>query len=256
MAATAHEDRLAMMDYMAHMGDIKDTPTRQLMDTAIESSRRNRITESGNLQSEADAARRLKQCDYLPKDGTRGAQQAEWEALGFVFGKDKDDLYRNVEFPLGWSLENRESDSRHLTVVDDRGQARGGLSAKHTFYDRWANCSLKRRISISNADYVLPSRRKAVEARRKLPRDQRGVEEQAVVITYVQSGVNYPQQAVLLKAGVFKATPADDGWEAQSAASEQVNAAAKAWLAENYPEWEDKGAYWDIEIPGGVFGRE
>lgn len=234
----------AFYDFLRH--DITDKPMSEIMALAAKCTTRNRITEGGNLQSEVDASQALQRSPKLAKEGTTGGDQAKWEAAGFKFGEDKDGIFRNVDFPDGWTLQALEQDQRHLSLIDNSGQKRGGMFVKDTFYDRCANCHLSKRISISDASHVLPQY--------KGTRD----EVAAYVITYAESGVNYPSQAVLLDAGVFKAPiegEADD-WPAHDAARKQAKEAATAWLTENYPDWEEVGAYWDISIPGGVFSQK
>ena len=231
----------AFTDFLRH--DITDMPLSEVLELAAQTTTRNELVGEGqNLRSEVDAANHLKRTlSYLAKTGTTGKQQAEWEACGFKFGEDKNDLYRHVEFPEDWSLQNLEADARHLSIVDEFGRVRGGMSAKHTFYDRWAYCFLKRRFDTADAKWVINKYK-----------DSKDV---ALFVTFEAKDVRYPNTAVLLKAGVFKVTPADDSWGAKDPAQQKAMGALTAWMDEHYPHWKSTNAYWDVHVPGGVFRR-
>ena len=244
---TAHQDSLAMREVLKH--DFEGLTQSQIMGICIDATRNNLIHENGCLDSEVRAARSLsRNLNKLPKDGTLNGKQAQWEELGFEFFDDADDIYRHADFPDGWGVEHRQGDSRHMSIVDENGNERGNIFAKHTFYDRYANCGLRVRISIANASHILPEYK-----------DRDDIE--AVVITFRHEAAKYPDYAVITQAGIFTA-PVDptlegmEKWDDESAANKSVRAEAEAWLAEHYPDWRSPAAYWDVEIPGGIIKGE
>jgi hypothetical protein len=87
---------------------------------------------------EAAGQRQLVASSVLPRD--RGGD-AEYEALGFVFGAVVDDLFQQATLPLGWSKRGTDHDM-HSEVLDERGIPRAGVFYKAAFYDRKASMNL------------------------------------------------------------------------------------------------------------------
>lgn len=92
--------------------------------------------------------------ETLPKD-LRG-EQPLFEKLGFVFGKDADDIFVNVTFPKGWRKKPTDH-SMWSEILDDKGRKRGMIFYKAAFYDRSAHGSLDTRFSVQD-DYGKPIR--------------------------------------------------------------------------------------------------
>lgn len=155
----------------------------------------------------------------LPKDGTSDDQRKVWESLGFVFGKDHDNLFVNVMFPAGWTWKATEH-SMHNDLLDDKGRKRAGMFYKAAFYDRSAHIRLTRRYQ-AGEDYSTDTRPRPVNVR-----DYDGT--------------------VLHVVGQTQRT--DQGDNAARCAAIEANDAlvdrANDWLTENYPNWRDPLAYW------------
>ena len=211
----------------------------EIMKIAAKATTDNTVVNDINTAREVRATQRLKkELSRLPHEGTTGPDQARWEKAGFVFGASADDLYRDVKFPDGWSIENRERDTRHMTLVDAQGNARGGMSAKHSGHDNWAQCNIYTRLRVQDAKYIVPSFK-----------ETKGIV--AVVITFRQVDVKYPDIAVIADAGIFSLkTKRPGSWQIDTAARKKVRARAEAWLNDVYPNWKDPSAYWDVEICG------
>lgn len=96
----------------------------------------------------------------LPIDGTL-ENRDKWEALGFIFGEDEDELFVHVQMPQGWKLiKDPESDCRHSLLLDEQERIRGRMFYKAAFYDMKASIFLKRRFTINryasgNSDTML-----------------------------------------------------------------------------------------------------
>jgi hypothetical protein len=69
--------------------------------------------------------------------------QADFEALGFVFGDPVpgDELFREMTLPSGWSKRATDH-GMHSEVIDERGLRRVSVFYKAAFYDRRADMSI------------------------------------------------------------------------------------------------------------------
>lgn len=59
----------------------------------------------------------------------------DFEAMGIKFGKNVDDLFVEVELPLGWKVEPTDHSMWNM-LVDDTGKKRAEIFYKAAFYDR------------------------------------------------------------------------------------------------------------------------
>lgn len=86
---------------------------------------------------ERDGQRQLVNSDRLPSEFS--GDRAEWEALGFTFGKPdaNDPLFMSVTLPEGWGREGSDHDMWSY-VVDETGRRRVAVFYKAAFYDRRA----------------------------------------------------------------------------------------------------------------------
>lgn len=93
---------------------------------------------------EAAGQRQLVNSDLLPTSIKYGSQ-ADFEALGFVFGDvvEGDPLFRAVTVPDGWKRECSDHDMWSY-VVDETGARRVAVFYKAAFYDRKAFMRLER----------------------------------------------------------------------------------------------------------------
>ena len=114
---------------------------------------------------EAQGQRELVQSSQLPaglssyRSGP-GAKEI-YEKLGIkVIGPSKgDELFLDVELPVGWSKKATDHDM-WSELLDDKGRKRAGIFYKAAFYDRNADISFERRIHLKvdrlgfiNGDY-------------------------------------------------------------------------------------------------------
>lgn len=91
--------------------------------------------------------------ETLPIDGTitsRGKinSKAEFEKLGFVFGKQIDECFVESQFPNGWRKKPTDH-SMWSEILDEKGRKRGMIFYKAAFYDRSAHVHLECRFGVS-----------------------------------------------------------------------------------------------------------
>jgi hypothetical protein len=91
----------------------------------------------------------------MPKE--MSPSREAFEAVGFKFGDDVDELFVKATLPPGWTRATT-SHAMHSDVLDERGRKRVGVFYKAAFYDRRADAYLVNRYSIQR-DYDLPDNR-------------------------------------------------------------------------------------------------
>lgn len=67
--------------------------------------------------------------------------RAAFEAVGFKFGKQINDLFQEATFPNGWKKVPTDH-SMWSDIVDDKGVKRGAIFYKAAFYDERAHAYL------------------------------------------------------------------------------------------------------------------
>lgn len=148
------------------------------------------------------------------------------EQMGIVFGKPVDDLFIAVQLPGGWR-KVPTSHSMWSKLVDEQGRERARIFYKAAFYDRSAHIGLSRRFSIS-VDPVLGY-------------DDPNYRDGEWVCNVTDCGK-------VVWASQEKLGPEPGGkeaWQAWYAAQDNLHDLGKAWLQENYPDWESPLAHWD-----------
>lgn len=175
-------------------------------------------TPGGIEAQEAAGQRTFVANSTLPKDCPREAL----EKLGVVFGADQDDLFVNVTLPTGWTKKATDH-SMWSDLIDAKGRKRGGLFYKAAFYDRKAHMDLVRRYSVDQYSTC----------------DVNGQTAEYGKHTHIRTVVK-DSNTVVKSFG----EPRLDGSHNYDLADEQA-AEAKAWLNENFPQWNDVTAYWD-----------
>jgi len=166
----------------------------------------------------------------LPKDMEPG--RSEWEALGFEFTEvPNDELMYRAKLPKGWKMVPTDHPMA-TDIIDELGRKRGSMFYKASLYDRKASMSLCRRYK--------------VDMERKVD----GFE--ATYIVYFGN-----DQERLFVAGEVTFSYQSPMEEQAKALKEidELEAVAKAWGKEHYPNYEDIHAYWDIapemqNVPG------
>lgn len=146
--------------------------------------------------------------------------QPVFEAMGIVFGKNKDDLFIECAFPEGWRKEATDH-SMHSNVVDEKGRERIHVFYKAAFYDRSAHCYPVRRFNYGT-------------------KPETGYDNYTYGVT--------PDVPYVEDCGVeiWRGEPMTPTDEIPSyKIGDILRPVAKAWLEEHYPDWEDYLAYWD-----------
>lgn len=176
-------------------------------------------TPGGIEAQEAAGQATLCLSSILPKECPRD----ELEKMGVKFGADHDELFINVTLPAGWTKHATEH-SMYSDLIDDKGRKRGSIFYKAAFYDRRADMTL--------------SRRYGVEAYLPCDADGNPIEygKHTHHRTVAKDGDMYLQYF-----GVRPKDYSPEGYEL----GKQHEEAARAWLTERYPDWNDVTAYWD-----------
>lgn len=144
-----------------------------------------------------------------------------YERLGIkVVEGLQDALFTEVEMPEGWRVE-ATGHSMWSKLIDDKGRERGSIFYKAAFYDRDAFFNVKCRFSI--------------DCYRSADKDGNPVQSgtETHFATYIMDG-GKPVQFIALRE------------ENDSNQSDEHRNAARQWLNENYPEWENPFAYWEL----------
>lgn len=164
--------------------------------------------------------------DTLPLEGLTTALCKQLVAVGFEIETDaagnpkpseNDDLFVRVKLPAGWKKQPTDH-SMHTDLLDDKGRQRGSIFYKAAYYDRKASLSMTCRFHCS-------THTDATENRYADNTDYYGVviDGDDTLIWRTADTAVY---------GNYKATRA-------------LQAEARTWLAEHYPDYENPMAYWD-----------
>lgn len=163
---------------------------------------------------EARGQRSFVGSDTLPRD--TGHTPIDWARLGIkLLGNvDGDDLFQYVELPAGWKKQ-ATAHSMWSKLCDEQGRERASIFYKAAFYDRGAHMHLTTRFRVTS-DY-----------------DLHRSENKAVAL--VKDG----------ETVVHRTDPRECSkqyWDDMRAAE----SAARAWLAERFPDFESPYAYWEV----------
>lgn len=150
----------------------------------------------------------------MPKD--LSPSRKAFEAIGFKFGGDVDDIFLAAELPAGWT-KKASGHAMWSYIHDDKGRKRVAIFYKAAFYDRSANARLERRYSPSNI-YGDIDKSAGIAA-----------DEMAGA---VKDGETELFRTKATKQRDYKATDAND-------------AEVRAWIGSHFPNWTDPLAYWN-----------
>lgn len=185
--------------------------------------------------SEARGQAQLVEADQLPAEGLPAARSA-LEAMGIeILGPTEGDpLFYDVRLPAGWKKVPTDH-SMWSYLVDADGWKRAALFYKAAFYDRKAHMRLRHRYTY---------------ATRCLSDGTRIV---GYVIDEREPPKDTPEYRIIWQTEPLVFPTKQAAWD--SDADARQDAACKAWLDENLPNWQDPLAYWnDPERPTvGVF---
>ena len=175
----------------------------------------------GIKAGEAAGAYQLLTSDNLPKYGLVEHQSA-LEQIGFVFGKEVDEVLISVQLPKGWKKQcDSEVDPRHNKLVDASGRKRAHVFIKTTYYDYTGYVTWERRFKVrtiveDGRDFYL------------LDKD-----EQAPLVGVVMDGHE-----------IYRTAPEICGKQNYKVIKELENK-ARQWMMEKYPHADDPFAHWD-----------
>jgi hypothetical protein len=138
-----------------------------------------------------------------------------FEKIGFVFGKDVDELFVSAKLPPGWTRATT-GHSMHSDILDEQGRKRVSVFYKAAFYDRRADAYLTRRYTVQQQYPDLPG--------------GEGLDKDDVAIAVCDAGNEIYRQATLKR----------DDYDGH----ETARKAAAAWIAEKFPGADDPTACW------------
>lgn len=172
------------------------------------------------LGQEADGQRSFVGSDTLPTE-IQGNGQEVLEAAGVKFlGIVEDDpLFQWVELPPGWK-KVATGHSMWSDLVDDKGRHRAGIFYKAAFYDRAAHVGVNCRFSV-RSDYD------------KL--------KEGVAQSVVYDGSDELYRTRTIEYDV------ENERDLRFDLLNELDAEARAWLDDNYPDWQNAAAYWNDE---------
>ena len=170
-------------------------------------------------RQEAEGQRSFTTSDTLPTEMGHDDRKVLQKA-GVKFGKPVpgDGLFTYVTLPEGWHKDGSSHDMWSY-LVDDKGRKRASIFYKAAFYDRRAFLRTDRRFGLIK-DYEYEDANNAIK--------YTVTDGDTVVFTtqtYSFTGEQYK-----------------DDWRQKDEAAKNE---ALSWLKENFPKWEDTGAYWD-----------
>ena len=176
-------------------------------------------TPGGIEAQEAAGQRSFVANAHLPLD-MRG-DRAVFEAMGIVFGEPVDELFIEAKLPDGWRKE-AIGHSMWSHLLDERGRKRAGIFYKAAFYDRSAHMYPERRFWCG-----------------------RTYEGEIFARVSDYTGIIWRGDTI----GPEPEWSREDNsaWTNWSSRRDTEVAVAKRWLDENYPDWCNPLAYWDID---------
>ena len=174
------------------------------------------------LAQEARGTREMVTSDQLPAQMDQEAlKKMGVEILGQSAG---DPLFVDVRLPEGWKKVPCREDSRTTHLVDPDGNRRARMWYKAASYDRKADGGIEYRFVVQ----------------------QRYFDDYKTAVAWVvdaKNGARRPIHQVVREYAKDK--DAFDG-------EKDMWAECERWLGENYPDWEDCTAYWNLPDPPEV----
>ena len=172
-------------------------------------------TPGGIEQQEKAGQTALVQSTDMPLE--LAPSREAFEAVGFTFGEPIDSVFQSATLPPGWSREATDH-AMHSHILDDKGRRRVEVFYKAAFYDRRADARLVHRYTIGHA----------------YADEENGV----IAVTVDRGGRPIKEFGTVEMRDHAK-------WG-------DLENAAKAWLADRYPNHADPTAYWDEPAPGAT----
>ena len=155
--------------------------------------------------------------DVLPKGDER--DRAAMKSIGIKLGEDVpgDPLFIYAELPESWEKRRGDDDPRGSYLYDDQNRKRAIIFYTAASYDRFASISVLRRYRIEK-DY-----------------DAQDKDNVALFTITDYTGIVHTMDSVKL--------PEEKG-QARFERGEEAQIAARQWMDDNYPDWDNPAAYW------------
>lgn len=169
-------------------------------------------TPQGIERSERDGQQALVASTNMPKE--MSPDRALFEAVGFKFGADVDDIFVSASLPDGWKRAATDH-AMHSDIIDEQGRTRVGVFYKAAFYDRRASAHLRRRYEVS---YIFGSDKSS------------GLKDGERAYGVTDAGKE------IFRTEAF----GDQDWDADK----KQSAAARDWLDLNFPNANNPTLYW------------
>jgi hypothetical protein len=151
----------------------------------------------------------------MPKE--MSPNREAFEALGFEFGDDVDDIFVSAKLPEGWTRAATDH-SMHSDILDEQGRRRVAIFYKAAFYDRHANAHLVPRFRVTSL----------------YPKEDRRLEENEFLPVVVEdAGIEIHRLGEAKYIG---------DWELR----DRLHKEGENWLNENRPGWDDPVKGWSI----------
>lgn len=181
-------------------------------------------TPGGIEAQEAKGQQQFVNSATLPLKFNSGTRR-ELETMGVKYLERPGDpaaLFCPVNLPSGWKVEPTDH-SMWSKLIDDKGRERASIFYKAAFYDRDAFVNVNRRFGVS--------RYEACDA-------------EGVPIAYPNPHTHF---ATVIKDGgkPIRLIGIREDSDAGRDRSDRHHEEAEAWLNENYPDWQNRTAYWD-----------
>ena len=150
-------------------------------------------------------------------------KKEEWEKLGFVFTEiPGDDVLCNAQMPEGWSMKATDH-SMWSEIIDNKGLKRGSMFYKASFYDRRAHMSLEPRYRVCV---------RYIDDNYTTKEIYFGNEKEKL---FIAGQLYIPKDA------------SNEEFKTKMEEEDKLKSIAFEFAKENYPDWKDVNAYWDIE---------
>lgn len=150
--------------------------------------------------------------------------KAQYEKMGIIILSEYDDLFYNVELPVGWAIRATEH-SMWNELLDDTGRKRADFFYKAAFYDRDAFINFTTRFHIK-VEHTAPA-----DSRYEVWRS-------SDFIGRVMDGNN-----IVIET---ETVPSTGDYTKDDKIKGELRDTLKTYMNNNYPDYEDINAYWDI----------
>lgn len=147
----------------------------------------------------------------------------QYEKMGIRIADEYDDLFWNVELPVGWRIEATDH-SMWNELYDSKGRKRANFFYKAVFYDREAFINFDTRFKLSVDHVADTSEAYDIWANS----DYQGTVEDGNTVIYRTNRIS-PTGDLFHDEKIQKALMHD----------------LEVWMNSNYPDYEDIHAYWD-----------